>query len=179
MSLLGLVYDFIQKLILKLHYEINPILERKDSLQSFLIKEFIISWESPSSIISLIFHTNISNAKKWLPLINCFSSAPSGAFSFLLIAATSSPNWSLMMMPIPTSRKAEKTAATASTTGNAEIMRDFISSTVQYYLHTTSIHHFLLHFCSTIYIAQATMTIVSSTPSSHCLLLKSSATTDQ
>ena len=178
--MLGLVYDFIQKLILKLHYEINPILERKDSLQSFLIKEFIISWESPSSIISLIFHTNISNAKKWLPLINCFSSAPSGAFSFLLIAATSSPNWSLMMMLIiPTSRKAEKTAATASTTGNAEIMRDFISSTVQYYLHTTSIHHFLLHFCSTIYIAQATMTIVSSTPSSHCLLLKSSATTDQ
>ena len=110
--------------------------------------------------------------RKWLPLINCFSSAPSGAFSFPLIAATSSPTWSLMMMPIHTSRKAEKNAATSSTTGNAEIMRVFISSTVQYYLHTTSsTHHFFItSFLSTIYIAQATMTIVSSTPSSHCLL---------
>ena len=82
--------------------------------------------------------------RKWLPLINCLSSAPSGAFSFPLIAATSSPTWSLMMMPIHTS-KAEKNAATSSTTGNAEIMRVFISSTVQYCLHTTSsTHHFLI-----------------------------------
>lgn len=95
--------------------------------------------------------------KKWLPLINCFSTAPSGAFRFLLVAVTSSPQ----------SRKYCSNFFDHWQCKNNESF---------YFTHRTilSAHNFFdplfLHSCSTISIAQATMTIVSSTPSSHCLL---------